>query len=146
LRIPDIEVSSETAGRQHETKCERFMSNLLDLAPALGDAAEYRSDPPGGGRFLIHGVTEQGKAFRPGDWSERLCGVLACFRPEGEGHGRDASIGYSPFVRPVSVGGVKCVLVDPRLREIEPMALDFVNFARDNGLRLTPAAPVPAVA
>jgi hypothetical protein len=41
-------------------------------------------------------------------------------------------------VRPVSVGDVKCVLVNPLLREVEPMALDFVvNFARDNGLKIT---------
>ncbi|XQU69699.1 Bacteriophage protein [Cupriavidus sp. H18C1] len=37
-------------------------------------------------------------------------------------------------------GGVKCVVVDARLREIEPKALDFVlNFARDNHLQLVEA-------
>jgi hypothetical protein len=44
------------------------------------------------------------------------------------------------------VGDVKCVLVDPALRDIEPMALDFVvNFARENGLKVTPfLQPAPA--
>jgi len=117
------------------------MSNLLDLpAPTVTEPLNW-SDPPAGLEFLIHGVTTQGKPFRPSDWSERLCGVMACFRPGGSLLGRDALIGYSPFVRPVSVDDVRCVLVDPALREIEPMALDFVmNFARENGLRVT-AAP-----
>lgn len=115
------------------------MSNLLDL-PAPIMAETNWSDPPADGEFLIHGVTAQGKPFRPSDWSERLCGVMACFRPGGAASGRDALIGYSPFVRPVSVGDMKCVLVDPCIREVEPMALDFVlNFARDNGLRVTTA-------
>jgi hypothetical protein len=36
---------------------------------------------------------------------------------------------------PRIVGGVKGVVVDPKLRELEPMAWDFVtNFARDNDL------------
>jgi hypothetical protein len=123
------------------------MSNLLDL-PASTMAGPLdtvpKSEWPALGeflaKFLIHGVTAQGKPFRPSDWSERLCGVMACFRPGASALGRDALIGYSPFVRPVSIGDVKCVLVDPALREIEPMALDFVvNFARDNGLRVTAA-------
>jgi hypothetical protein len=33
------------------------------------------------------------------------------------------------------IGGVKCVLVDERLRSVERMAFDFVmNFAKDNDL------------
>lgn len=125
------------------------MSNLLDppasLMTDVSPETSSWSDPSALGEFLIHGVTAQGKPFRPSDWSERLCGVMSCFRPGGAGHGRDALIGYSPFVRPVSVGDVKCVLVDPALRDIEPMALDFVvNFARENGLRVTAALqPAP---
>ncbi len=85
--------------------------------------------------YFIHGITESGKPFRPSDWAERLCGVLACYRPDGIADGRDALIGYSPYARPVVVGDVKCVVVDERLREIELKALDFVfNFARDNNL------------
>ena len=53
---------------------------------------------------------------------------------------------YSPYVRPIMVGDVKCVVVDERLRDIEPMAFDFVmNFARDNDLQLTEACFVPDV-
>jgi hypothetical protein len=43
---------------------------------------------------------------------------------------------YSPYVHPVISGGVRCVVVDKRLEEIEPRAYRFlVNFAKDNALR-----------
>jgi hypothetical protein len=79
--------------------------------------------------FLIEGVTADGKTFRPSDWADRLCGVMAAF-------GRDQRMQYSPYVYPVSVQGQTCVVVDVRLEEIEPMAYRFVlGFAKDNGLR-----------
>lgn len=116
------------------------MSNLLDLPPELALDLSHGSDLSSSGEFLIHGLTVHGKPFRPSDWSERLCGVMACFRPGGAARGRDALIGYSPYVRPVNLGSVKCVLVDPAIRAIEPMALDFVvSFARDNLLHVTTA-------
>src|SRR6476660_6091010 len=84
--------------------------------------------------FVIHGVTQGGKTFRPSDWCERLCGVMARFRPEGSG-ARESHLGYSPYVRPIVTEGMKGVVVDERLRDLEPMAYDFVvNFARDNDL------------
>ena len=44
---------------------------------------------------------------------------------------------YSPFVHPVTANGVRCVVVDIRLEEIEPRAYRFlVNFAKDNELRV----------
>lgn len=93
------------------------------------------ADPSKARQFFIHGVTVHGKTFRPSDWAERLCGVMAPYRPGTVAGGRDSFIGYSPYVRPMSVGGVKCVVVDERLKEVEPMAFDFVmGFARDNEL------------
>ncbi|WP_175662743.1 DUF3579 domain-containing protein [Burkholderia ambifaria] len=88
--------------------------------------------------FFIQGITKEGKTFRPSDWSERLAGVMAQFGPGASG--RNAYMKYSLYVRPTIVGGVKCVLVHARLRELEPMAFDFVmNFARDNELVVTEA-------
>jgi hypothetical protein len=93
--------------------------------------------------FFIHGITAGGRPFRPSDWAERLCGVMACYRPGGSG-ARDAHLGYSPYVRPMLVGGVKCVVVDERLRDLEPMAFDFVmNFARDNELPVYEGCTMP---
>jgi len=79
--------------------------------------------------FVIQGVTLDGKPFRPSDWAERLCGVMAAF-------GRDQRMQYSPFVHPVNAGGVRCVVVDTRLESVEPMAYRFLlSFAKDNELR-----------
>jgi hypothetical protein len=76
-----------------------------------------------------------GKPFRPSDWAERLAGAMACFRPDGAAGGPGAYIGYSPYCVPRLIGTVKGVLVNEALRELEPMAWDFVmNFARDNDL------------
>jgi hypothetical protein len=95
-------------------------------------------------QFILHGVTTQGRTFRPSDWAERLCGVMACYRPGGMAGGRDAYIGYSPYVRPMTLAGVKCVVLDERLRDIERMAFDFVmNFGRDNDLLITEACLLP---
>jgi Protein of unknown function (DUF3579) len=78
--------------------------------------------------FVIKGVTLAGKPFRPSDWAERLCGIMSAF-------GSDGRMQYSPYVFPVSSFGVKCVVVDPRLKEIQPMAYNFLlNFAKDNEL------------
>ena len=86
-------------------------------------------------RFFIEGRTADGKSFRPSDWAERLAGALSSFRPEGSPRNAAAFIGFSPFCEPRYIGDVKGVLVDEKLRDIEPMAWDFVmNFARDNGL------------
>jgi Protein of unknown function (DUF3579) len=93
--------------------------------------------------YFIQGITKSGKKFRPSDWSERLCGVMSSFGPGASGP--NARLKYSLYVRPVILGDVKTVIVDSRLRDIEPMAFDFVmNFARDNDLLVTEACEIPA--
>ncbi len=95
-------------------------------------------------QVFIQGITRDGKTFRPSDWAERLCGAMSCFRPEGVRGGIGAFIGYSPYCVPRVINGVKCVIVNERLREIEPMAWDFVmNFARDNQLQHSDACLLP---
>ena len=103
------------------------------------------NDTPNAPRqFLVQGVNSQGRTFRPGDWAERLCGVMACYKPDGVATGRDAYIAYSPYVRPVTLYGVKCVVLDERLRDIERKAFDFVlNFAHDNDLVVNEACILP---
>ena len=79
--------------------------------------------------FVIVGTTRDGKPFRPSDWAERLCGVMSAF-------GGDHRMQYSPYVHPVTAAGVRCVVVDIRLEEIEPMAYRFLlGFARENELK-----------
>lgn len=92
--------------------------------------------------IFIQGITKDGKIFRPSDWAERLCGVMSCFRPAGAP--AQSHLAYSPYVRPVMVGELKCVVVDERLRQIEPLAYHFVlNFAADNNLVTGEACLVP---
>jgi hypothetical protein len=92
--------------------------------------------------FFIQGVTSKGKTFRPSDWSERLCGVMSAFGPGKRGP--NARLQYSVYVRPTLLGNVKTVILDARLRDIEPMAFDFVmNFAKDNDLLVTEACELP---
>ena len=83
----------------------------------------------------------QGKPFRPGDWAERLAGVMRSFRPGGSQPGGHRS--YSPWCLPTAVGDLKCVAVHHDLRDLDVMAWDFcMNFARDNGLQVTHTAPM----
>jgi Protein of unknown function (DUF3579) len=88
-------------------------------------------------QFHILGTTLTGQTFRPSDWAERLAGAMSSFRPGGQAGGIGAYIGYSPYCVPGAQGNVKCVLVSEALKDIEPMAWDFVmNFARDNQLQV----------
>ena len=93
--------------------------------------------------YFIQGITSNGKKFRPSDWSERLAGVMSMFGP-GVKKGPNAYMQYSVYLRPTMFDDLKCVILDSRLRDIEPMAFDFVmNFAKDNDLLVTEACELP---
>src|ERR1700748_2802127 len=80
--------------------------------------------------IVLWGVTPSAKSCRPSDWAERLCGVMSAF-------GRERHLEYSPYVMPISSGGVKCVVVNKELQEIEIMAFHFLlTFAKDNELQV----------
>jgi hypothetical protein len=94
--------------------------------------------------FFIQVITKDGRTFRPSDWAERLAGAMSSFRPGGLRGGPGAHIGYSPYCVPRLINGVKCVIVNEALKDIEPMAWDFVmNFARDNELQVCEACLLP---
>lgn len=77
---------------------------------------------------LILGVTRSGRTFRPSDWVDRLAGRFSTF-------GKDKLLKYSPSVRPLTVAGVRGLLMDVRLVESDPGAFRFVmDFAADNDL------------
>lgn len=98
------------------------------------------SDPTTPRELIIQGITKSGSPFRPGDWAERLCGVLAAYRP-GYVATRGPVLGYSPYVQPTMIAGIRAVIVDIRLRDLEARAWDFVvGFARDNELVTIDAA------
>ena len=109
--------------------------------PLAGNLPASPSKPR---EVFIHGITSQGKTFRPSDWAERLAGAMSSFRPGAACMGAAAHIGYSPYCVPTSLGDVKCVVVNEALRDLEPMAWDFVmNFARDNDLQVADACLLP---
>ena len=86
----------------------------------------------GSPEVVIQGVTETGHPFRPSDWAERLCGMMSVF-------GQDRHLSYSPYLKPIMAGGIRCVVVDLRLEGIDPDAFRFLlGFARDNELKLRP--------
>ena len=107
--------------------------------PASAPADATMSPTPKRDVF-IQGTTLDGRTFRPSDWAERLAGAMSCFRPDGVRGRIGDFIGYSPYCVPRVIGGVKFVIVNEALRDLEPMAWDFVmNFARDNQLQVSDA-------
>jgi Protein of unknown function (DUF3579) len=83
--------------------------------------------------FYIKGKTLNGEIFRPSDWVERLCGIMSQFSPNYNHNSRQLT--YSEYVKPADLDGVKSVLVNSKISEIEPKALDFLySFAKDNNL------------
>jgi hypothetical protein len=110
----------------------RVFQAAISRLQCVGTAIMTR--PMSSDEFIILGLTQTGKAFRPSDWAERLAGVMSQFRPGGPRPG--SHLGYSPWCFPTTRAGVKCVVVHRDLRDYEPMAWDFcVNFARDNALQ-----------
>ena len=80
--------------------------------------------------ILIIGMTAGGETFRPSDWAERLCGCMSLF-------GEDQRISYSPYLKPIIAGSVKCVVVDRRLEQMSPDAFKFLMaFCADNELQM----------
>ncbi|GMR16421.1 MAG: DUF3579 domain-containing protein [Gammaproteobacteria bacterium] len=81
-------------------------------------------------KWVIRGVTEEGKKLRPSDWIERISSTLANF-------GADQRLQYSNAVAPCMIDGEKCLVVARNLHDINPEAYDFVmGFARSNQLSI----------
>lgn len=86
------------------------------------------ADTPEPNAYLIRGTTRQGGTFRPSDWADRLAGAFSVMDP-------DHRISYSPYVQPTTLDGVRCVMVDKRLKTEDPNAYRFLlNFAKSNDL------------
>lgn len=92
-------------------------------------------------QLIIQGVTANGMRFRPSDWAERLAGVMARFKPPGAAFNH---LTYSPYAVPTVIDGIKCVVVDERLRALQPLAWKFVvDFAKDNDLNTMEVCMLP---
>ena len=81
-------------------------------------------------KWVIRGVTEEGKKLRPSDWIERISSTLASF-------GSDQRLHYSNAVAPCMIDGEKCLVVARNLNDVNPEAYDYVmNFAKSNQLSI----------
>jgi hypothetical protein len=77
--------------------------------------------------LIIEGITLEGVKFRPSDWVDRLCGMLAAFN--------NHKMSYSPYLRPLIFNNMNCVAVKKSLQEENPNVFKFImQFATDNHL------------
>lgn len=82
------------------------------------------------GKIIIEGVTREGRKFRPSDWAERMCGALSTV-------GHDRRLQYSPMLKPVSINGIKCMIIDPAMVKSHPdMFAYLLSFANENELNI----------
>lgn len=138
---PPAPAATDPTGRQSR----RQGPSLLNAPPeSLARRPDVRAALEQWPRFIIVGQTLGGTRFRPSDWAERLAGVMAQYRPRRSAI-NSRLLSYSPYVVPSQFGSFSCVIVDVRLGEIEPMALNFVvQFAVDNDLQIAPPDGVVA--
>lgn len=91
---------------------------------------------------IIQGLTRAGKPFRPSDWVDRMCSTYASF-------GADRKLRYSPYLKPKVVDGIRCLVVDLELKNVNPEGyIQLMHFAEENQLNVLDVTgnsiPVPA--
>lgn len=87
--------------------------------------------------IIIEGLTKAGKPFRPSDWVDRMCSQYATFGP-------DRKLRYSPYLKPRVIDGVRCLVVDTALKEVNPEGYDQLrHFAEENQLGIKDSAGAP---
>ena len=80
--------------------------------------------------LIIHGVTEEGKKLRPGDWIERVCSSVTAF-------GDQRCMTISKSVQACVIEGEKCLVVARNMELKDPAAYKFVmDFASSNRLKV----------
>ncbi|QKI89413.1 DUF3579 domain-containing protein [Thiomicrorhabdus xiamenensis] len=87
-------------------------------------------------KYVIQGVTEDGRKFRPSDWIDRISSMGASF---GESH----RLVYSDLLHPELYEGQKCLIIDTELEIKNPNMYQYVmNFVQSNGLKMTQVCDV----
>ncbi len=80
-------------------------------------------------KIIIEGVTESGETFRPSDWAERMSGGLSTFKKR--------RIHYSPLLQPTIKSGHKCMILDQKLKQSNPVLYNSIlEFAHANKLKI----------
>ena len=82
-------------------------------------------------KIIIEGITEGGNKFRPSDWAERMSGAMSSF-------GKDQRIRYSPMLKPMTLNGIKCITVDPGMKDQHPEMFQYImQWVNTNHLKIT---------
>ncbi len=83
--------------------------------------------------IIIKGITTTGDKFRPSDWVDRLCGMLADFENQ--------KMSYSPYLRPLVYNNMNCVAIKKTLEQKSSKIFKFIiQFATDNHLVIVDCA------
>ena len=89
--------------------------------------------------LIIFGSTSTGEKFRPSDWIERFCGVMAPYDTAYQASGErltQKGMGYSDLVFPTTYKDERVVVALEQLNDIEPLAWEFVlSFIKENDLK-----------
>lgn len=92
-------------------------------------------------KLIVEGITQDGQVFRPSDWIERLIGTLSMYGEDRRANlhsyaGADRRRRQESFLQAQIIEGYKCLLIDVRLREVNPLAYRFLlEFIENNQLR-----------
>ncbi len=81
--------------------------------------------------IFVKGQTDDGRKFRPSDWADRLLGCISVYA-------REETEQFHQLADTICLtqrDGIRGVLIDRKMAEIEPMMFRFVNnFAASNKL------------
>ncbi|WP_029407764.1 DUF3579 domain-containing protein [Thiomicrorhabdus sp. Milos-T2] len=81
-------------------------------------------------KYIIQGVTEDGRKFRPSDWIDRISSMGATYEMQ--------RLVYSDMLHPELYDGQKCLIIDMALEEKNPGMFQYVmNFVKSNKLQMT---------
>ena len=100
----------------------------MDIASFFmcGRSINFRASASHPRRIIIQSVTLKGRAYRPSDWAERLCGVMFAFVG-------DRQMRYSLDVGQVRLDGARYIVVAPSLIDGEPRVSRFpLDSVKDN--------------
>lgn len=82
-------------------------------------------------RYIIQGVTEDGRKFRPSDWIDRIASM-------GASYGASHRLVFSDMLHPELYEGEKCLMIDMALEQQNPNMYEHVmNFVTSNKLKMS---------
>ena len=86
-------------------------------------------------KYIIEGVTEEGRKFRPSDGIDRVSSMGARYDVE--------RLVYSDLLHPELYQGQKCLIIDTSLEQKNPGMFQYVmNFVKSNKLKMTEVCDV----